>query len=198
MAWAAGGLAVAGLLVWAVLGRQDVVRLLPRTASLYAAVGLPVNPVGLSIEAVRAEPSLQDGHATLAVSGVIRNVVDRPLVAPALRITLLNAQGRPVGGQIASLANAKIPAGETRRFSTALFDPPFSAQDIQVDFALGMKVKAPILRPLKAAQASGPAFTLRGSAAPEEAPAANAVPVNDADLADTVPAPTPAANSAAQ
>ena len=49
-----------------IIFRVDVVRLWPRTASAYAGVGLPVNSLGLVIEGVRFEPSLQDGHAALA------------------------------------------------------------------------------------------------------------------------------------
>src|SRR5271167_381923 len=74
--WAGAVVILAALAGAALMFRADVVRLWPPTASTYAAIGLPVNPVGLVIEQVRAEPSLQEGHATLAVSGVIRNIDD--------------------------------------------------------------------------------------------------------------------------
>jgi predicted Zn finger-like uncharacterized protein len=172
--WAGAAVVVLALVGAAIVFREQVVRAWPKTASAYAAIGLPVNPLGLVIEQVRAEPSLQDGHATLAVSGVIRNVEDRAVIAPPLRISLTNAQGKRVAGQIADLANARIPAGETRHFLTAIFDPPFSAQDLQVEFAPGAVADA---GPGHAIPGAPPAakLDLRGPTAPDAAAAANTI-----------------------
>jgi predicted Zn finger-like uncharacterized protein len=186
VAWAVGAVIVIAVIGLGVVFRDAVVRAWPQTASLYAAVGLPVNPTGLVIEQVRAEPSLLEGHATLAVSGVIRNVVDHAVTAPPLRISLVNAQGKRVAGQIASLDNARIPPGETRHFVTSIFDPPYSAANLQVDFALGA---APA--PAATAHSSPatavpppPGFTLRGAEA-------NAAPANAAVSLPPEPASAP-------
>jgi predicted Zn finger-like uncharacterized protein len=203
IAW--GGVLVALLLLigLGVIFRDGVVAVWPQTASLYAAVGLPVNPTGLVIEQVRAEPSLDQGHATLAVSGLIRNVTDHPVTAPPLRISLVNAQGKRVAGQIANLDNARLPPGETRRFATAIFDPPYSAANLQVDFVLGARPPATVspVRTVAAPPATTtPAFTLRGLPAPSNAAAP---PANTAVTITTSPAtapqsapPPPAANTA--
>jgi len=187
-AWAAAGVAVLLLVVLGVVFRQQVVGAWPQTASLYAAIGLPVNPTGLVIEQVRAEPSLDQGHATLAVSGVIRNVVDHAVVAPPLRLSLINPQGKRVAGQIASLGNARIPPGETRHFLTSIFDPPYSAAVLQVDFVLGAgpPTRAVAVRMAAPPPPPPPAFTLRGLANA-------AAPANEAQP----PAPTNAAANAA-
>jgi len=163
--WAAAALAVALVIGLALVFREGVVQAWPQTASLYAAIGLPVNITGLVIEQVLAEPSLQDGHATLAISGVIRNVTDHPVVAPPLRISLFNAQGKRVAGQIAALGNARVPAGETRHFVTSIFDPPFSASSLQVDFAVGAPNAAAHMSPVEAAAPppQTPSFSLRGA-----------------------------------
>jgi predicted Zn finger-like uncharacterized protein len=201
--WAGGALVLAAIVGAALLFREDVVRAWPQTASAYAAIGLPVNPIGLVIEQVKAEPSLQNGHATLAVSGVIRSVTDRSITAPPLRISLLNGQGKAVAGQIDALANAKVPPGETRHFVTAIVDPPFSAQVLQVDFALDAKGK--IMRPPPVTTpVSSPAFALRGSApaaATSQPPAVDAQPLPPdaqppADARLAPPADAPAANAA--
>lgn len=133
--WAGMAAVLAVLIAVAIVFRVDVVRLWPRTASAYAGVGLPVNSLGLVIEGVRFEPALQDGHAALAVSGMIRNIEDKPVVSPALRISLLNAEGKAVATKIARPADAKIPSGETRHFAIALLDPPASARELEVAFA---------------------------------------------------------------
>jgi hypothetical protein len=191
--WAAVALAAVVLIGTAILFRESVVRAWPQTASAYRAIGFPVNPVGLVIEDVRAEPSLQQGHAVLAVSGVIRNVVDRVVAAPPLRISLLNAQGKRVAGQIDALANARIPPGETRHFVTAIFDPPFSAHDLQVDFAVGAKVDAVAMRGGAVSTLAQP-LTLRGPALADPAFSNDAAPNGVAPPASAPPAP--AANTA--
>jgi predicted Zn finger-like uncharacterized protein len=175
VAWAAAAVVVIALIAIVVVFRDAVVRAWPPTASLYAAIGLPVNPTGLVIEQVRAEPSLLQGHAALTVSGVIRNVVDRAVVAPPLRISLVNAQGKRVAGQIANLDNARIPPGETRRFVTSIFDPPYSAANLQVDFVLDVRPGAATasVRGPAASAPTPPSFTLRGAA--NDMPAANVV-----------------------
>jgi predicted Zn finger-like uncharacterized protein len=165
--WAAAALVLALAIGAAIVFREQVVRVWPQTASTYAAIGLPVNPTGLVIEQVRAEPSLEQGHATLAVSGVIRNVVGREVIAPPLRLSLFNAQGRRVAGQVATLQNARIPPGETRHFVTSIVDPPFSAATLQVEFAQGVGAGAAAQRALTPAPPAPPPISLRGPASPE-------------------------------
>lgn len=133
--WAGVAAALAVVVALAVVFRADVVRLWPRTAAAYAGVGLPVNALGLVIEGVTAEPSLQQGHAALSIAGAIRNIEDRPRTAPPLRISLLNKAGKPVATQIARPADPRIPPGQTRHFAIAMLDPPSSARDLEVTFA---------------------------------------------------------------
>src|SRR6185437_1013072 len=185
VAWAAAAVVVIALIGTGVVFRDGVVRAWPPTASFYAAIGLPVNPTGLTIEQVHTEPTLVQGHAALAVSGVIRNVIDRPVVAPPLRVSILNTQGKRVAGQIATLDNARIPPGESRHFVTYLLDPPYSAANLDIDFALDAVAGASTTaaRTPAAVTAAPPAFTLRGAtadAAPAGAalaPATNSAPV---------------------
>jgi predicted Zn finger-like uncharacterized protein len=141
--WAGIGAAFAMVIVTAMVFRMDVVRLMPRTAGAYAAVGLPVNQVGLTIEKVHAEPGLQDGRAALAVSGVIRNIRTKPTEAPPLMIRMLDKDGHPVGGRTLRAGDALVPPGATRDFAVSLIDPPSAAKDVEVTFALdGWRAKA--------------------------------------------------------
>ncbi len=133
--WAGMAAALALLVALALIFRVDVVKLWPQTASAYAGVGLPVNSLGLVIEGVRFEPSLQEGHAALSVSGMIRNIENQPIVTPPLRISLLDEKGEPLATKIARPADAKIPPGETRHFAIALLDPPAKAKELEVAFA---------------------------------------------------------------
>jgi len=119
-----------------VLLRQDIAGLWPRTAGAYAMAGLPVNLVGLTIENQHAQPQLQDGHAALVISGSLRNIRDRPVVAPPLRVSLLNVAGRSLAVKIADPDGARIPPGEARRFVINMLDPPVSATDVDIAFVM--------------------------------------------------------------
>jgi predicted Zn finger-like uncharacterized protein len=185
--WA--GLA-AGFVLLIALGavfRMDVVRLWPKTASAYAAAGLPVNTTGLIIEQVKASPGVDNGHPAVMVSGVMRNVVDRTVNAPPLRVSLLGKDGRPVAHKLADAPDtAPIRAGETRHFSISMPDPPKSASDVEVTFVLDMaapskaqpptpKLRGPLATPPPAAipvapRAASPAALKTVSAKPSAVP----------------------------
>jgi len=184
-----------------VLLRQDIARIWPRTAGAYAAVGLPVNLVGLIIENQHAQPQLQDGHAALMITGSLRNIRDRPVVAPPLRVTLLNPAGRPLAVKISDPGGARIPPGEARRFVVNMLDPPVSATDVNIAFVLDR----PPRKGVASAGAPLPArLSLRGAdVAPTSAPTPGPiVPTAPAQDAKPLPSASPyalpkAADSAA-
>ncbi|MDB5455286.1 MAG: hypothetical protein JWP92_871 [Caulobacter sp.] len=165
--WAVAAAAIIVLCVAAVVFRIEVVRMWPRTAGAYATLGLPVNKIGLVVDkdSLKAEPSLEDGHAAVTITGVIRNITDRPVIAPPLRVSLLNAQGKRVAGKIAAAADPRIPSGQTRHFAITIIDPPLTAKDLEIGFALepgaAKAVKTALKRPGEAATAGDPA--LRGA-----------------------------------
>ena len=135
-----GGMAAAMAIVLVAAGalRLDVARLWPKTAGAYAMVGLDVNTVGLVVDkdSLKAQPSLEDGHAVLIITGVIRNVTDHAVTTPPLRVSLLNAKNKRVAGKIAVAADPVIPPSQTRHFSITLVDPPSTAKDLEIGFAL--------------------------------------------------------------
>jgi predicted Zn finger-like uncharacterized protein len=175
------------LIGMAVVMRQDIATIWPRTAGAYAMAGLPVNLVGLTIEGQHAQPALKDGHAVLAVSGALRNVRDRAVVAPPLRISILDASGRPVAVKIADPGGAQIPPGEARHFLVDVVDPPASAADVDITFVLD----AP-RRPHPAAAPAAPtaaAMTLRP--APAAPPPPVALPSGPVQNATPLPQTSP-------
>jgi predicted Zn finger-like uncharacterized protein len=196
--WMGAALGVLALVALAVVFREVVVKAWPPTASLYAGIGLPVNVVGLVVEQPHVGATLQDGHPALAVSCVIRNVTDHVVIAPPLRISVFNGEGKRVAGQITALANNRIPAGETRTFQTFILDPGISAANIntavlQIEFATDLPANAvrTTATPTNTTPSGPPAFTLRGADNATEPAAANAT-----NAASNATAP-PAANAIA-
>lgn len=124
------------ILVAAGVFRMNVAHLWPSTAGAYAFARMPVNNVGLVVEDLKAEPSMQDGHAAVTITGVLRNITDRAVATPPLRVALLNAHDKRVAGKLAAAADPTIPPGQTRHFAVTLLDPPKTAKLLEIGFAL--------------------------------------------------------------
>ncbi len=171
--WAGMSAVLAVVIAATVVFRVDMVRIFPRTAGAFAAVGLPVNQVGLVIEQLKAEPSLQDGRAALTISGVLRNIEDHAVEAPPLRLSLLNPAGKRVGGKVAAAADPLVPPGDSRHFAISILDPPSTAKDLEIGFVLDSGAA----KAVKAAADPHPAakLSLRGSAAPTPVPPAHVI-----------------------
>jgi predicted Zn finger-like uncharacterized protein len=176
--WAGMAAAMASMVVGALIFRIDMVRLWPATAGAYASVGLPVNTVGLVIENIKAEPSLEDGHAAVTITGVMRNITDHAVIAPPLRVELRNAKDKRVAGRIAAAADPKIPPSEIRHFAITILDPPRTAKDLVIDFAVEPGAAKAVKAALKTPAAhADPELSLRGAQdAPAEADAAGHEP----------------------
>ena len=178
--WAGMGAGLAAILVMAAVFRADVVRLWPQAAGAYAAVRLPVNPVGLTIEDVHALPSLQDGHPALIVSGQVRNIRPVALASPPLKVVLRDKDGHALVTRTADPPDGVVPPGQSRRFSLNLIDPPAGAVAADIDFA---QLKA------KTAATLASHATLRAQALPE--PQAMTLRVTGAEDAQPLPAGSP-------
>jgi predicted Zn finger-like uncharacterized protein len=135
--WAAAAALVVAVVAGAIAFRGEVVKLIPKSQAAYAGLGLPVNSLGLVIEGVQATPTFSGGRPVLSVTGDIRNVKEAAVNAPALRVNLLDRQGKPIAARIVRPIDPKVPAGATRHFAIAISDPPSNAHDLEVLFEAG-------------------------------------------------------------
>jgi predicted Zn finger-like uncharacterized protein len=170
--WAGMAAAMAVVVVAALIFRIDVVKILPGSAGAYAAVGLPVNTIGLVIDrdSIKAQPIMLEGHAAVTVTGTIRNITEHDVLAPPLRVELLNKQEKRVAGQLAAAADAKIPPGQVRHFSITFMNPPRTAKDLQIGFATEAGAAKAVKAALKTPEGHGEEaqLDLRGA---QDAPA---------------------------
>ena len=192
--WAGMAAAMAVVVVAALIFRIDVVKILPGSAGAYAAVGLPVNTIGLVIDrgSIKAQPVMQDGHAAVTITGSIRNITEHDVLAPPLRVELLNKQDKRVAGQLAAAADAKIPPGEVRHFSITFLNPPRTAKDLQIGFATEAGAAKAVKAALKKPEGHGgePQLDLRGAQdAPAEHEAAGQEPPGH-ESGDQTPPPS--------
>jgi predicted Zn finger-like uncharacterized protein len=119
----------------AILGaRSEIVRHMPQTASLFAAIGLPVNLRHLKFENVRISRDVQDGVNMLIVQGAIASEASKPIEVPRLRFAARNAGGQEIYTWTALPDRSILGPGERMEFSNQLASPPKDAIDLMVRF----------------------------------------------------------------
>ena len=134
------GALVAALLVLAlgmglVAERRPLVRFVPVSAGLYAAIGLPVNLRGLELRHVTSTLVGEGAQKVLAVEGEITNVSRAETSVPLLQVSLRGLGAREIYGWTTSAPKARLAQGETVQFRARLASPPDSARDVTVRFA---------------------------------------------------------------
>src|SRR5262245_29718200 len=121
---------LAGLIV----GRTKVVQFAPQSASLYGAIGLPVNLRGLVFENVRVTGEVHEGVPVLIVEGSIANTVSRTVDVPRLRFAMRNRTGQEIYAWTSVSGRSTLAPGETVPFRTRLASPPADGRDVSVRF----------------------------------------------------------------
>ncbi|MBB5745130.1 MJ0042-type zinc finger domain-containing protein [Brevundimonas variabilis] len=134
--WAGLASVFIGLIAAAWLFRIEIVDFFPRAGAAYAAVGLPVNPTGLEFEAISAKTSPNAPDQVL-VSGALRNVRDREVVSPSVRLALLDDHGAEIGFKIVAIDSAPVLPGSVQGFAALIPDPGGHAAGVGVDFVTG-------------------------------------------------------------
>lgn len=118
------------------MARSQVVRLLPQAEPLYAALGIPVDAlgVGLRFNDVTSERLVRDGTDTLVVRGFIANTTDTPRDVPYLRLALFDATDAVVQDMVAEPPQLSLDGGATTGFRIQLENPSAAARRFEVDW----------------------------------------------------------------
>jgi len=132
--WTAIILVLVAFNVSLVGARNDVVRHLPQTASLFAAIGLPVNLRNLKFENVRISREAQDGINNLIVEGAIVSEAGKPVAVPRLRFAARNSTGQEVYTWTMLPARSILGPSERLEFRSQIPAPPVDASDVIVRF----------------------------------------------------------------
>ena len=119
-----------GLIGW----RSEIVRVVPQTASLYAAVGLPVNLRGLALVDITTEAVTNEGVPVLLIQGRIASTAKRTVEVPRLRFAIRNASGIEIYNWTALPTRSLLSPGETVAFQSRLASPPPETHDVLVRF----------------------------------------------------------------
>ena len=115
--------------------RSEVVRFFPQTASLFSAVGLPVNLRNLKFENMRISKEAQEGLSSLIIEGTIVSITNRPTEVPRLRFSARDASGQEVYTWTTLPSRSALGPGEKMDFRSRFISPPENAVDVMVRFA---------------------------------------------------------------
>jgi len=138
--WAGLTVVFLALLGSAYVFRLSIVQAWPQAAAVYKLVGAPVNLAGLEFEAVGARTAPHD-PGKVVVSGALRNIRDSEVVAPPVRVALLNAAGAEVAHRIVHLQTAPVLPGKVQGFAVVIPDPGGKASGVGVDFVMEPRKK---------------------------------------------------------
>jgi hypothetical protein len=139
LAQSAGWAALIALIAaigWAsVQYRQTIASLWPQSASLYAAVGLPVNVRGIQLTNISYQQEYQDGQPVLSVTGKVVNISNRELPVPEIRVVLLDDAKHELYHWNFDAGIPTLKPGGESTFVTRLSSPPPEARNLNVRFA---------------------------------------------------------------
>jgi predicted Zn finger-like uncharacterized protein len=129
-------MAAAGLAVLVALGvwREQVVKMLPDLAGLYAAAGLPVNLRGLEFRDMKTVEVMEGGVPLLVVRGTIANVKEQAAEVPRMRLAVRGVSGREIFVWTALPQKSQLEAGESVAFTAQLASPPAEGREVAVRF----------------------------------------------------------------
>ena len=114
--------------------RNDVVRILPQTASFYSMLGLPVNLRGLALDGVTTTTEQHEGVPILVVEGSVVNDTRKIVDVPRLKFVVRNAANEEIYSWTAVPPRATLPPGEAVSFRSRLASPPTDGRDVLVRF----------------------------------------------------------------
>jgi predicted Zn finger-like uncharacterized protein len=123
---------------WATMQyRKQIATTWPKSASLFAHLGMAVNTRGLDFTDVEHKSQIEDGQPVLVITGRLVNGATHPVTVPHLHVTLSDdAKHAIYGWSFAAAANVAAP-GQSVAFRTRLSNPPAAARHVDIHFADG-------------------------------------------------------------
>ena len=128
----------------AVAAREPIVRIVPATAPVYAAIGLPVNLRGVAFDDLRTKIVEADGRRVLTVEGALVNLRDRKVETSDMRIAVRDAGSHEIYVWTTHAPKTALEPREQTSFRLRLASPPLGAHDVMVRFASAADRRAPI------------------------------------------------------
>ena len=118
------------------MGSSTVVRLLPATAPVYAALGIPVNVRGLEFAGVAYEWQIDPrGRPAISIKGEVRNISREARSVPSVVVSFLDQEGLELFDWATPMRLSALQPGASAPFSTLVPAPPESVRNVEIRFA---------------------------------------------------------------
>lgn len=127
---------LAAALALAVGLRSTVVKAVPESEAAFAAIGLPVNLVGLQIGGVTSELADSADGRVLLIHGEIVNDASHVVRIPPLALTIEGEPGEMLYTWSDRTDRGELPPHDRRRFQAKLSSPPPDGRRVTVSFSL--------------------------------------------------------------
>lgn len=114
--------------------RPEVVRAWPEAASLFGALGIQTNLVGLNLVEVSSARTEEDGKPVLLVEGEIRSASPSRVGVPRLDFTVEDESGEALYQWSTKPPVPEIAPGDAARFTVRLPSPPPAGRRVIVTF----------------------------------------------------------------
>ena len=114
--------------------RTELVRAFPSLAGLYAAIGLPVNVIGLTFEDSKTLTSFRNGKTVMLITSRIRSVATQKVSVPPVLVSLVDPAGATVYEWTVTPQATSMAPGEIFDFSTEISAPPQGATTVRLSF----------------------------------------------------------------
>lgn len=122
--------------------RGKIVRALPPMAGAYAAIGLPVNLVGLELRDLHSRIVMDGARKVLTIEGEIVNIRREPNRVPPVALAVRGENGLDRYAWTTTAPKSRLEAGESIAFRARLASPPEDGADVLVRFAKLEETKA--------------------------------------------------------
>jgi predicted Zn finger-like uncharacterized protein len=116
-----------------VMNRVTVVKLVPKTAGTFAAIGMPVQVWSVELKDVASERIRVNTDDVLRVTGALYNPGDKPERAPLVRISMRDETGAEILAWTVTVNPLEVPAGKSAYFETSVKNPAPLAVDLEFD-----------------------------------------------------------------
>lgn len=137
--WLIPLLLLAALVAGAYHYRQDIVNRLPKSASLYKALGVEVSAPGLTLSPPETRYAQIDGKPVLVVEGTLKNISSEALSLPLVTLSLHNSSGQQVAEWNVQLEAARLDAGASADYLSQYPTPPLDAVELRSRFSNEMQ-----------------------------------------------------------
>lgn len=133
--WAISLSLLVGGFVAAAIYRTDIVRLWPKSATAFAAVGMPANLYGVDIRDISITSSADDKGPKVEVKGVLQSVSRTSEFIPYLKVSLVDSKGLERLSWMVDPGIESLAPGKAHAFASSRSNPVRGSLKAVITFA---------------------------------------------------------------